>query len=73
MGYPPVHPLPSEPNDINKTWLIQVSGGNSSVPQIRVGNRKYFFFFLKQKYVVCTQNNRLDDMVHLSTRNTCLN
>ena len=42
MGYPPVHPLPSEPNDINKTWLIQVSGGNSSVPQIRVGNRKFF-------------------------------
>ena len=25
---------PSEPNDINKTWLIRVSGGNSSVLQI---------------------------------------
>ena len=65
--------LPSEPSDINKTWLIQVSGGNSSVPQIRVCNREFFFLFLNQKYVVCTRNNRLDDMVLLSTQNTCLN
>ena len=63
----------SEPSDINKTWLIQVSGGNSSVSQIRVRNRELFFLFLSQKYVVCTQNNRLDDMVLLSTQNTCLN
>ena len=40
---------PSEPNDINKTWLIRVSGGNSSVLQIRVRNRKLFFLFLNQK------------------------
>ena len=54
---------PSEPSDINKTWLIQVSGGNTSVPQIRVRNKDLFFsYFLNQKYVVCTQNNRLDDM-----------
>ena len=33
---------PNEPSDINKTWLIQVSGGNSSLPQIRARNRKYF-------------------------------
>ena len=30
---------PSEPNDINKTWLIRVSGRNSSVLHIRVRNR----------------------------------
>ena len=63
---------PDEPNDINKTWLIQFSGGNSSVPQIRVRNR-FFSKFSTKKYVVCTQNNRLDDMVLLSTQNTCLN
>ena len=40
---------PGEPNDINKTWLIQVSGGNSLVPQIRVRNRKLIFLFLNQK------------------------
>ena len=40
---------PSEPNDINKQWLIQVSGGNSSVQQITVRNRKLFFLFLEQK------------------------
>ena len=40
---------PSEPNDINKTWLIQVSGGYSSVPQIRVRNRTLFFLFINQK------------------------
>ena len=60
--------VPSEPNDINKTWLIQVSRGNSSFPQIRVRNRKLFFLFLNQKYLVCTQNNHLDDMVLLSTQ-----
>ena len=64
---------PSEPSDINKTWLIQVSGGNSSVPQIRVRNRELFFLFLNQKYVVCTQNNPLNDMVLLSNQNMCLN
>ena len=64
---------PSEPSDINKTWLIQVSGGNSPVPQIRVRNRELFFLFLNQKYVVCAQNNRLDDMVLLSPQNMCLN
>ena len=37
-----------EPNDINETWLIWVSGGNSSVLQIRVRNRKLFFLFLNQ-------------------------
>ena len=52
---------------------MQVSGGNSSVPQIRVRYRELFFLFLNQKYVVCTQNNRLNDMVLLSTQNTCLN
>ena len=62
-----------ETHSRGNTGLIHVSWGNSSVPQIRVGNRKYFFLFLKQKYVVCTQNNRLDDTVHLSTQNTCLN
>ena len=36
---------PSEPNDIDKTLLIQVSGGNSSVPKIRVRTRKYFSYF----------------------------
>ena len=41
--------VPSEPNDINKTRLIQVSRGNSSFPQIRVRNRKLFFLFLNQK------------------------
>ena len=40
----------SEPNDINKTWLIRVSGGNSSVLQIRVRNRKLFVLFLNQRY-----------------------
>ena len=40
---------PSEPNDINKTWFIRVSGGDSSVLQIRVRNRKLFFLFLNQK------------------------
>ena len=66
--------LPSEPSDINKTWLIQVIAGNSSVPQIRARNRELFFLFLNQNiYVVCTQNNRLDDMGLLSTQNTCLN
>ena len=40
---------PSEPSDINKTWLIKVSGGNSSVPQIRVRNRELFSLFLNQK------------------------
>ena len=39
---------PSEPSDINITWLIQVSGGNSSVSQIRVRNRELFFLFLNQ-------------------------
>ena len=52
---------------------MQVSGGNSSVPQIRVRYRELFFLFLNQKYVVCTQNNHLNDMVLLSTQNTCLN
>ena len=42
---------PSEPNDINKTCLIRVSGGNSSVLQIRVCNRNLFFLFLSQKYL----------------------
>ena len=69
---------PSEPNDINKTWLIRVSGGNSSVLQIRVCNRKLFFSISQpqnicKKYLVCTQNNRLDDKVLLSTQNACLN
>ena len=69
---------PSEPNDINKTWLIRVSGGNSSVLQIRVRNRTLFVLLLNQKilakkYLVCTQNNRLDDTVLLSNQNTCLN
>ena len=41
--------LPSEPSDINKTWFMQVSGGNSSVPQIRVRNRELFVLFLHQK------------------------
>ena len=40
---------PSEPYDINKIWLIRVSGGNSSVLQIRVRYRKLFFLFLNQK------------------------
>ena len=40
---------PSEPNDINETWLIRVSGVNSSTLQIRVRNRKLFFLFLNQK------------------------
>ena len=40
---------PSEPNDIYKTLFIRVSGGNSSVLQIRVRNRKLFFLFLNQK------------------------
>ena len=40
---------PSEPNDINKKWLIQVSGGNSSVPQIRVRNRKLYLIFFNHK------------------------
>ena len=62
----------SEPNDINNTWLIQVSGGNSSGPKIRVCKR-FFSLFLNQKYVVCTQNIRLDDTVLLSTQNMCLN
>ena len=65
--------FPSEPNDMNKTWLIQVSGGNSSVPQIRVHNRKLFSYFSAQKLVVCTQNNCLDNMVRMCTQNTCLN
>ena len=43
--------VPSEPNDINKTRLIQVSRGNSSFPQIRVRNRKLFFLFLNQLLV----------------------
>ena len=42
---------PSEPNDINKTWLIRVSEGNSSVLQITVRNRKLFFLFLNQTYL----------------------
>ena len=62
---------PSEPSDINKTWLIQVSGGRSSVPQIRMRNRELLFPISQPKYVVCTQNNRLDDMTVLSTQNTC--
>ena len=41
--------LLSEPSDINKTWLMQVSGGNSSVPKITVRNRELFFLFLNQK------------------------
>ena len=40
---------PSEPSDINKTWLIQVSGGRSSVPQIRMRIRELFFLFLNPK------------------------
>ena len=60
-----------------KTWLIQVSVcvcggggvsvGNSSVPQIKVRNRKLFSYFSAKKYVVCTQNDLLDDTVLLST------
>ena len=47
---------PSEPSDINKTWLIQVSGGElPTVLQIRACNRKLFFLFLNQKYAVRTQ------------------
>ena len=64
---------PSEPYDINKIWLIRVSGGNSSVLQIRVRNRKLFFLFLNQKICWRTQNNHLDDTVLLSTQNTRLN
>ena len=47
--YSSLNKSPSEPNDINKTWLMQVSGGNSSVLQIRVRNIKLFFLFLIQK------------------------
>ena len=61
----------AEPSDINKTWLIQVSGGNSSVPQIRVRNRELFFLFLNQK--ICCVYNRLDNMDLLTYQNTCLN
>ena len=43
---------PSEPSDINKTWLMQVSGGNSSVPQIRMCNRELFSYF-STKNMLC--------------------
>ena len=41
-----------------------------SVPQIRVRSR-FFSYFSTQKYAVCTQNNRLDDTVLLSTQIAC--
>ena len=63
----------SEPNDINKTWLIQVSGGNSLVPQIRARNRKLFFLFLNQNISDVYLDNGLDDTFLLSTQNSCLN
>ena len=48
----PLNYSPSEPSDINKTWLIQVSGGNLPVPQIRVRNRELFFINLT-KNMLC--------------------
>ena len=44
---------PSEPSDINKTLLIQVSGGSSSVQQLRIRNRELFFLFLNQTKMLC--------------------
>ena len=69
---------PSEPNDINKTWLIRVSGCNSLVQQIRVRSRKLFFLFLNQKIFAKNIWRVLKTTVSmirflLSTQNTCLN
>ena len=64
---------PIEPSDINKTWLLQVSGGNSSVPRIRVRNIELVFLFLNQQICCVYSKNRLDDMVLLSIQSTCLN
>ena len=38
---------------------------------LRAGNYKLFFLFLKESYVVDTQKNRLNEMVPLSTHNIC--
>ena len=40
--------------------------------QIRVRNEK-FSYILSKTYIVGTQKNRLNEMVLLSTQNTCLN
>ena len=42
-------------------------------PQTRVHDRKSLSYFSTITYVVGTQKNRLDEMVLLSTLNTCLN
>ena len=41
-----------------------------SGPQISGRNRKLFFLFLNQTYVVGAQKNRLDETILLCTQNT---
>ena len=38
-----------------------------------IQEKKFFSFFTTKTYVVGTQKNRLNEMVLLSTQNTCLN
>ena len=45
---------------------------NLSGPQIRCITENYFSYFSTKRYVVCTQKNRLDKTVLLSTQNKCL-